>query len=120
MKAAPGRGVAEMTKKETRHHEWLSRITGYKASGLTMAKWCEENGVTLEQFKYWNRKLKKVSDTSPPFPAPRWVPLTVEGSSPAASVASLVVRIGQASIELQADYDALLLRKIVNALEAPC
>jgi hypothetical protein len=120
MKATPGRGVAEMTKKETRHHGWLSRIADYNASGLTMAKWCEENAVTLEQFKYWKRKVKKVSDTSPPFPAPRWVPLTVDGPSPAASVASLVIRIGQVSIELQADFDALLLRKIVNALDAPC
>lgn len=109
-----------MTKKEERHHEWLSRIAGQKASGLTMTKWCAENGVSLENFKYWNRKLKNVSDTSPPSPAPRWVPLTVDGPSQAASVASLVVRIGQASIELQADFDALLLRKIVNALEAPC
>jgi len=31
---------------------WSQRIKDYKASGLGLAKWCEQNGVTHGQMSY--------------------------------------------------------------------
>lgn len=87
-----------MTKKEERHHDWSNQIANQNASGLTMTKWCTENGVSLERFKYWKSKLKKDLHTSSPSHTPRFVPLTLEDRpSPAPFRDSLVVRIGKSN-----------------------
>ncbi|WP_424768037.1 IS66 family insertion sequence element accessory protein TnpA [Paenibacillus sp. sgz302251] len=41
-----------MNAKEQRRQEWASRIVNYRASGLTIAAWCEANHCTVEQMKY--------------------------------------------------------------------
>lgn len=110
-----------MATKEQRRQEWLARIADYKASGLTMSAWCHANHFTLDQLKYGLRKLKNVPSSAEPTSSTRWVPLSVDDHVPATSASSLVVRIGQASIELRAGFDAGLLREAVHALgEAPC
>lgn len=47
------------------------------------------------------------------------VPLTIT-NQPDTSVSSLIVRIGQASVEIRSGFAPHLLRKIVHVLEAPC
>ncbi len=108
-----------MTKKDQRRREWMTRIADYKASGLTMAAWCTANLVTLEQLKYWTRKLKASIDTASE--APRFIPVSVaESVSPRISTSSLVVHIGHASISLQRGFDPRLLREAVEALSETC
>lgn len=46
-----------MSKRDQRQIEWVEQIAAFKASGLTKAVWCNANQVTLEQLKYWARKL---------------------------------------------------------------
>jgi hypothetical protein len=109
-----------MTSKEQRRHEWTVRIADYKASGLTMSAWCTTQHFSLHKLKYWIRQLKDDSPSAVTTSPARWVPLSVTDQSLAISASSLVVRVGQASIELRADFDPHLLRKIVQALEIPC
>ena len=108
-----------MTKKEQRQHEWTTRIADYKASGLTMSAWCTANQVTLEQFKYWNRKLKPIASDAVS-PAACFIPVSVADSVPPHSASSLVVHVGHASITLQKGFDPQLLREAVEALRATC
>ncbi|MCP3774334.1 IS66 family insertion sequence element accessory protein TnpB [Paenibacillus sp. MZ04-78.2] len=108
-----------MSKRDQRQNEWAERIAAYQASGLTMAAWCSDNHVTLEQMKYWTRKLKKiaVSDT---VSSARFIPVTVtEPATPPAS-SSLVIHVGPASITLQKGFDPQLLREAVEALRPSC
>jgi hypothetical protein len=109
-----------MTTKEQRLHEWTARVADYKASGLTMSAWCTANHFTMDQLKYWIRKMKDVPSSAVPTPSTRWVPLSVADHASAVSASSLVVRIGQASIVLQAGFDPQLLREVVQALKALC
>lgn len=74
-----------MIKAKRRQNEWIERIRDYRASGLTMAAWCETQGLNLHQLKYWLRKI----DSSPPC-----------SSSPS----SLTLRIGPASLDVQAGF----------------
>lgn len=37
--------------------EWEQRISDYKESGQSQAKWCEDNGVSYHQFGYWKKRL---------------------------------------------------------------
>jgi hypothetical protein len=109
-----------MTKKDQRQREWMTRIADYKASGLTMLAWCTANHVTLEQLKYWTRKLKKIASNDAAPPSARFIPVSVaESVSPRIS-ASLVVHVGHASIALQKGFDPQLLREAVEALSETC
>ncbi|WP_025683047.1 IS66 family insertion sequence element accessory protein TnpA [Paenibacillus maysiensis] len=110
-----------MTDRDKRRHEWTIRVADYKASGLTMSAWCTANHRSKESLKYWLRKLKQDSSSSSTH-STNWLPITVADPPSAAIVnaSTLIVRIGQASIELHPDFDPHLLCKIVHALESPC
>jgi hypothetical protein len=107
-----------MTDREKRRQDWTLRVADYKASGLTMSAWCVANSLSKESLKYWLRKLKNTSPSPSPT-ATNWLPLTVTDPS-VPDDSSIIIRIGQASIELHSDFDPHLLRKIVHALEASC
>ncbi|MNF62832.1 hypothetical protein D3C84_445180 [compost metagenome] len=107
-----------MTNRDKRRHEWTIRVADYKASGLTMSAWCLANRCSKESLKYWLRKFKNTS-YEPSSHSTNWLPLTITDPS-VSDAPSLIVRIGQASIELHPDFDPHLLRKIVHALEYPC
>ena len=107
-----------MTDRDKRRQDWTLRVADYKASGLTMSAWCTANRRSKESLKYWLRKLKDTSPTPSPT-STNWLPLTVT-NLPVPDVSPIIVRVGQATIELCSDFDPHLLRKIVHALEAPC
>ncbi|MGG1556482.1 IS66 family insertion sequence element accessory protein TnpA [Paenibacillus ferrarius] len=111
-----------MSTKDQRRNEWIARIAEYKASGLTMSAWCSANNRSVEQLKYWLRKLKSFSSSSTQqVPSPQWVPLNLAPSVASANLGlPLVVRVGQASIELYPGFNPQLLREIVQALESSC
>lgn len=110
-----------MTNREKLHHEWVARIADYRASGLTISAWCTANQCTIHQLKYWLYKSNLGSSSVGPTPTTRWVPLKVaDPPTPPVPTSTLVVRVGQASIELRAGFDPELLREVVQALEAPC
>ena len=51
-----------MLSKNIQSHQeeertWKRHIESYKASGLSRAAYCRNNGITYYQFKYWYRKL---------------------------------------------------------------
>lgn len=54
--------------------EWASRFSDQKASGLTVADWCQQNGVSRHCFFYWKRKLRDEVVTQA---LPEIVPLSV-------------------------------------------
>lgn len=110
-----------MMKKEQRQREWTTRIADYKASGLTMAAWSTANSVTLEQLKYWVRKLKNITIVDAASQVPRFIPVSVAGPvTPLQTASSLVVQVGHASITLQRGFDPQLLREVTKALSELC
>ncbi len=115
-----------MTTKKARRHEWITLIENYKASGLTMAAWCAANQFTLHTLKYWLSKLKGISSSSYSTTSKQsspsvFVPLTVKESRISVSAPSLlVVRIGEASIELRSGFDPRLLQEVVQVLRSSC
>lgn len=38
---------------------WQKRMQEYMSSGLSVNKWCEENGVTRSNFYSWKKRLEK-------------------------------------------------------------
>lgn len=44
---------------EVRTQEWICIVQAWNSSGLTKKQWCEENGVSLRQFFYWQKKIRE-------------------------------------------------------------
>jgi len=48
-----------MKKKASRKHEVMKLIGCWKNSGLSVAKFCEQQNVPVNTFRYWLRKIRK-------------------------------------------------------------
>ncbi len=100
---------------ENRAEVWRKRIDDIARSGLTVEKWCENNGTTVRQYGYWRKKLGSAAKQRTP-PA-QWVAVAVAEPAPSPTPRSgLTVCIAGADIPLQAGFDPSLLRAIVEAL----
>lgn len=60
-------------KEEVRLRDWAAQIEAQKASGMTVQRWCEENGIKPKTYYYHLRKLREKCVAS----APAIVPLSV-------------------------------------------
>lgn len=109
-----------MMNKEERRQAWIARITAYQQSGQTMKVWCGEQGVTLDQLKYWLRKLKAESARALAHAPTSFVPLVVRESNDLPASASLRLHIGAVRIEVNSGFDPKLLREVITALASPC
>lgn len=95
-----------MTRQKQRAY-WQERLADQEASGLSGRAWCRGEGVNYSAFLRWRRRLVE---------QPATTPLTLVRVS-AAATAPLVVRVGAARIEVTAEFDPVLLRRVVAALE---
>jgi hypothetical protein len=109
-----------MDKSELRQ-AWAERVTDFQESGLTMKAWCEKNGFTMEQLKYWYYKHKSKSSRSDV-----WLPLTVTESAQdeieplTLPAPSMQIQVGPVRIEVYPGLEPQLLREVVSALVWPC
>jgi hypothetical protein len=93
--------------------QWKKRIAAYETSGQSGASWCKEQGVSECQFWYWKKKFQKKAA----FPEETtWVPVVLEEKS----ASPLMIRIGQAEVEVKAGYDEKLLQQVVRTLVSLC
>jgi hypothetical protein len=50
---------------------WETRFARYRASGLSVARFCQQEGVSTNAFYYWAKRLKAASGPRAPWaPAP--------------------------------------------------
>lgn len=104
-----------MTRAE-RQKGWEARITGFLASGQSATTWCAANDVKPHQLWYWVRRHKTQHD-APSAKSPEW--LAVEVDDHVASSA-LLIKVGQASIEVEPGFDPALLAAVVRTLATLC
>lgn len=107
-----------MTKAE-QQKLWETRIAEYRASGLKAKEWCAAHNITTRQLWYWLRKFKNQNDPSHTRPT-RWLPVELSEQSPADQGDSLLIRIGQAGIEVKPGFDPELLSQVVRVLVTLC
>jgi hypothetical protein len=47
--------------REFRIKHWIDIIKECRSSGQTIKSWCEEQGINLKSYYYWQRKVRKVT-----------------------------------------------------------
>ena len=105
--------------------EWSQRVAACRQSGLSVKRWCDENGVSLKTYYAWQKKVfsfimeqqKLQMETEEhegcfvELPAPRRTVQQETGHL----IAN--VQIGQASVNLYSGADPKLAQALVQALK---
>ena len=91
--------------------EWRQRFADWKRSGLSAINWCKANNIKFHNFKYWRGKLPDRHDTSA---KQSFIELPAERG--ASSEVGLTVRMGDAEIKLERDFDEATLERLLAAL----
>ena len=95
---------------------WRSRVTDFLASRQSGAAWCAAHQIKEHQLWYWKQKFSVEENSN--HSSAHWLP--VEIHEQAKGNESLLIRIGQATIEVNTGFDTELLRDVVNALTPLC
>ncbi len=91
--------------------EWEARILEWKQSGMKMAAWCRENNLKASALGYWNKKLGKIRTKDVQFTEIQPKPI----SAPI-NVSKIIIKMGEARIEITETTDLELLSKVVKVI----
>ncbi len=105
-----------MTKLE-QQKEWENRINQYRASSQSVKEWCAANDINPGRLWYWLRKFKANNDVSLIQPD-QWLP--VEVREYASMHNALLIRVGEACIQVKTGFDPALLTQVVRTLLTLC
>lgn len=106
-----------MTKTELRK-EWSARVAAYKASGQSASAWCAANNLQPRQLWYWLRKHKNIE--TPAVKPSQWLSVEVSELKPNSPQGTLLVRVGQATVEIRPGFNPVLLSDVVRILAELC
>lgn len=110
-----------MNKEELRK-DWEMKIAEFKASGQTQAKWCAAHNLNIHQLRYWLKRFRSNGTTetteTKTLSDSKWLPIDI--SEQQGSNNSLLVKVGEFSIEVQSGYDPALFLDVVRKLKSLC
>jgi hypothetical protein len=99
---------------------WIERIQDYKASSLTAAKWCEENGLSINSLRYYTHKFNKEKKEQESNQT-KWATVTPAPKENTVNEAQTIkVTIGQAIIEIVPGFDSNTFETLVRILKEQC
>lgn len=98
--------------------EWERRIALFKASGMTQAKWCENQNVSIHKLKYWLYKIERQEKSGDE--KTNWISMMVEDELPNVPSETIQIKINQATIEVRPDFNPTFLAEVVKVLKTTC
>lgn len=107
---------------EMRLEHWEKVLRERKGSGLSIRRWCRDNGVCEKTYYYWQRKLREkvcdqlaVSQEEPQTPV-IFTPVRLPASPGPASGGKLIIRLNGAEVEIYGDMPASTVETVIQAL----
>lgn len=100
------------TRKTKEEKERL--IADYKASGLSMTKWCKANGIAVSSLAGWINVKK--SDITNPKSKAKFVEVILSAELPANSTSNIIVEYKSFKITIPSDADLKLLENTLKAV----
>ena len=107
-----------MNKSQRRGlEEWRQIIESQQTSGMTVARYCRDRGVTECSFYNWKKRLRGASPSRPKhLPVPAFVEVTP--SNPAQTDAIEILLRGSHRLRVGPGFDRQLLLDLIQTLEA--
>ena len=109
--------------QEYRLTQWLPIIKECRKTGMTVKFWCKQNNINENQFYYWENKLRTLAGESLPALAKdqaHFVPipmLILKSTSNNAFISAMVIRVGDAAVELFPEVQPGLLSSVLKVLK---
>lgn len=114
-----------MTTNELKHQAglqvWSQRVQNCRGSGLSVRRWCREQGITTTTYYRWEREILAAASNSVKRPQGATVfaelpsPGAVQQNSPERTA---TLRIGEHSIDLYQQMDPQILKTLVELLRS--
>lgn len=108
---------------EMRLIQWAPIIQNCHSSGMTIRSWCRENSVNVNQFHYWQRRIRgevyeslKITE---PQKQPKFVQLPVQVDSLRNTTtfkADMVIHIGNNVLELSNSVSEELMSNVLKVM----
>ena len=99
--------------------EWREIVNSCKASGLSVKKWCTENNVNGNTYKYWNSKLNK-SDANKIQQTEVKIPVTEGKIVQPLKQNSFTICFKDFSVKIEKDFDRDTLAELLSVLRSVC
>ena len=103
--------------------EWSARIAECRTSGKSVKAWCNEQGIPIKTYYYWEKKFVTEAIQQVSLPASRQAgllmqvnPETMPGSDVADIGSGVTIRHGESIITLHAGSSAEAVADLVKAL----
>ena len=111
--------------REVRLSKWAEIIREQKISGQSIHAWCAANGITKQQYFYWQRQLREIACEglvvqSERLPQPALTFTEVITPAEASPTGSITVRMGEAVVEIVGDVSPATVESILQALMKQC
>lgn len=90
---------------------WTQRVKERRDSGMTVQRWCEENGVSSKTFYYWQRKLYSMAGEQEQQFAEITMPM-------AKNTAVAAVQLGEIRMEVYQGADDATLSALLRAIKS--
>ena len=94
--------------------EWTGRLRRFEQSNQTVARFCQDEGVSQPSFYSWKKKLREFSPASG---RSQFQPVHVTSSSLGTARQETIVRLGR-EIEIELGSDLSIVESIVKQLLA--
>jgi len=99
---------------------WRDHEEAFRNSGLTRLRYCRKHQISVYQFDYWRRRLKKLSENKSSADKKDWIPLQICEESPGKQNTGIRIQIGQISVEIQPGFNHKLLSEVLRIAGALC
>jgi len=107
--------------REYRLSQWFPIIKACHDSGMSVRAWCRQNDVDEKKFYYWQNILRKTAtEKLPSIQNSRFVELSEETTVPSDALStfipSMIIHVGNTSIELSDHVKPELLESVIKVL----
>lgn len=94
---------------------WQARIADFRERTVSTRQWCETNGVTAWQLRYWRKRLSDESQNSLPTEPTAWARMQI-APEPAPEGSGITIHLGDARIEINPGFDQPTLTQALKAV----
>jgi hypothetical protein len=95
--------------------EWSKQVEACRNSNLTVAQWCQENGVAVSTYYSWQRK---VFQTVLPEQETSFVEVPMDKAAHPVGTVAMTIRSENLSIDIYSGIDEGMFRTIIQVLKS--
>ena len=103
-----------IASQEHKLQHWSGHMARWEASGLSQQDYCDQHRLVYSTFVYWRGRLKQLKYMPPEEEPVHFVPVKIKQTT--ASPLMLEIH-SHYRIEIQSDFDPVLLGKVLQVVE---